>query len=379
VAFLVVTGLLGSYSLTPLYPIYQARWQFSDVILSVAFACYSLGTMAALLAFGSLSDRVGRKAAFLPALAGVIAAMLVLAFAVNVPMLLAGRALQGVFTGLINGTAGAALMDLHPRGDRRVAALANSVSIAAGSALGPLAAGLLVVITPVPTLAPYGLVILLLLLGLAGVVLMPETVPRSARSHPTRRLRMPENRAGFVTACLGALSCNASMSLYAEFGSPLAGRVGLHGGFLGGLVVFIMFATIGVAQLLLRRLGALAALRWGTPLVALGWAGAAGGLLTHRPSLFIVATLVIGAGAGLALMGGTNAVNHLAAPERRAETVSLYLVVMFFALAGPGIGGGALTQTLQLTGTAWVAFAVTGLLALATHALALRPRIAQTL
>src|SRR5215470_3650707 len=119
VAFLVVTGLLGSYSLTPLYSVYQDRWHFSDLMLSVAFACYSLGTVVALLVFGSLSDRLGRRAAFVPALLGVAAAMLILMFAVNVPMLLAGRAAQGIFTGIINGTAGAALMDLEPRGDRR--------------------------------------------------------------------------------------------------------------------------------------------------------------------------------------------------------------------------------------------------------------------
>src|SRR5262245_7045269 len=35
VAFLIVTGLLGSYSLTPLYSVYQDRWHFSDLMLSV--------------------------------------------------------------------------------------------------------------------------------------------------------------------------------------------------------------------------------------------------------------------------------------------------------------------------------------------------------
>jgi hypothetical protein len=42
VAFLVLTGLLGSYTLSPLYAVYQDRWHFSDLMLSVAFACIPL-------------------------------------------------------------------------------------------------------------------------------------------------------------------------------------------------------------------------------------------------------------------------------------------------------------------------------------------------
>ncbi|MFB9832929.1 MFS transporter [Actinoallomurus acaciae] len=380
VVFLVFTGLLGSYSLTPLYPIYQERWHFSDVMLSVAFACYSLGTIVSLLVAGSLSDRIGRRKAFVPALLGVAASMLVLAFAVDLPMLLTGRALQGVFTGIINGTAGAALMDLQPRGDRRVAALANSTSIAVGSAFGPLIAGLLVAHAPSPTLTPYLLVLLLLAIGLLGVTVMPETVPPEARiATGRRRLRAPDDRAGFAVACLGALACNASMSLYAEFGTPLAAQAHLHGRSMGGLVVFVMFAAIGIVQLLLRRVQPLPALVSGTLVVTLGWAGITLALIVHQPALFLSATVIAGAGAGLALMGGTAAVNHLAAPERRAEAVSFYLVVMFCALAGPGIGGGALTQAIHLTGAATVMLVTTAVIALATFVGARRPRIAATL
>jgi MFS family permease len=365
-AFLVVTGILGSYSLSPLYPIYQERWHFSDLMLSIAFVCYALGTIVTLQFFGSLSDRFGRRATLLPALLGVAASMLMLAFAVNLPMLLVARTVQGVFTGIVNGTGGACLTDLAPHGDRRFAALTHSSSIAVGSALGPLISGVLVSHAPLPLVTPYLLVLLLLAIGVVGVIAMPDTVIPAPRAVGLHRLRMPEDRLGFFFACLGTAACSASMALYAEFGTPMAEAVHLHGALLGGLIVFIMFAAIGVAQLLLRRLHPQTAVVSGTLVAAAGWGGIACALFTHQPALMLTSTIVAGGGSGLAQMGGTATIIHVASPDRRAEAFSLFIVVGFCAVVGPGVGGGVLSEAVHLSGTALVMLAATGLIAVVT-------------
>jgi MFS family permease len=46
---------------TPLYRLYQGEWGFSPLMLTVIFAVYALALLAALLIFGSLSDRTGRR------------------------------------------------------------------------------------------------------------------------------------------------------------------------------------------------------------------------------------------------------------------------------------------------------------------------------
>jgi MFS family permease len=302
-------------------------------------------------------------------------------FAVNLPMLLVGRGVQGIFTGIVNGTAGAALMDLEPRGDRRVAAFANSTSIATGSALGPLIAGFLVAHAPMPTRTPYLLILVLLAIGLVGVALLPETVDRASRaaSGGFRRLRMPDNRTVFAVACLGAVACSAGMALFAEFGTQLASQVHLNGASMGGLLVFVMFATIGLVQVLLRRLGHLASLVIGTVSMAVGWAGIVIALSAHLAVAMFAAAVVAGAGSGLSFMGATAAVNHVAAPERRAEAVSLYFVVVFLALAVPGIGGGALAEAVGLTGATAVMLGVAVAIAVVMCAAARLPRVAHGL
>lgn len=46
---------------SPMYVIYQARWQFSATTLAIVFAVYALAVLAALVAFGSVSDDLGRR------------------------------------------------------------------------------------------------------------------------------------------------------------------------------------------------------------------------------------------------------------------------------------------------------------------------------
>src|SRR4051812_47774024 len=59
----VIFGLLlfSAAAPTPLYAVYQAEWHFSPTKLTLIFATYGLGVLTALIAFGALSDRVGRR------------------------------------------------------------------------------------------------------------------------------------------------------------------------------------------------------------------------------------------------------------------------------------------------------------------------------
>ncbi len=53
--------MLGTTLPTPLYVIYQARWHFSAAMVTVTFAVYAAGVLAALLLAGRSSDQAGRK------------------------------------------------------------------------------------------------------------------------------------------------------------------------------------------------------------------------------------------------------------------------------------------------------------------------------
>jgi MFS family permease len=60
-AFVFTATMLGTTLPTPLYVIYQAQWHFSPAVVTVIFAVYAAGVMAALLLAGRASDQAGRK------------------------------------------------------------------------------------------------------------------------------------------------------------------------------------------------------------------------------------------------------------------------------------------------------------------------------
>src|ERR1700754_3125401 len=59
---------LAAGVLTPLLVVYREQWRFPASLLTLAFAVYAVGFLAALLTLGSLSDHVGRRPVLLGAL-----------------------------------------------------------------------------------------------------------------------------------------------------------------------------------------------------------------------------------------------------------------------------------------------------------------------
>ena len=93
---------------------------------------YAFGVLTALLLIGRLSDEIGRRPVLIGALSALLVAIVLFMGAQSVEWLFAARALQGLATGAALGAAGAAMLDLHPRGDAVQTGLVNGV----GSALG---------------------------------------------------------------------------------------------------------------------------------------------------------------------------------------------------------------------------------------------------
>src|SRR4051794_28829214 len=170
-----IIALLFFASTTPsaLYATYSRLWGFSAAVLTLVYATYAVGVLAALLLAGRVSDSVGRRPVLLVALTGLIAASGLFADARSVGWLFAARAVQGVATGLAVGTASAGLLDFHPSRDPAAAGLTNGVMSAAGLGLGVLTSATLVQLLPAPRVLPYVLLVVLFASSLVGVLRMP--------------------------------------------------------------------------------------------------------------------------------------------------------------------------------------------------------------
>ena len=96
IAFL---GPLAIHIYMPVIPAVKAAFGLSDALAQATFSVAVLGMGAATLAYGSLSDRYGRRPVLLSGLALFLLGSVLSAVAANVPMLVAGRVVQALGAG----------------------------------------------------------------------------------------------------------------------------------------------------------------------------------------------------------------------------------------------------------------------------------------
>ena len=255
-ALVFAATMLGTTLPTPLYVIYQARWHFSSAMVTVTFAVYAAGVLAALLLAGRSSDQAGRKPVLAAALGISALSTAVFVLAPGLGALLAARIMSGLSAGLMTGTATAALTELVPASAGRRASLVATAANMGGLGLGPLIAGLFAQYAPHPTTLVFE--VYLAVLAVAGLCLLfiPETV--SPRQRPALRLTglgIPERSRGeFIAAAVAAFAAFSLLGLFAALAPTFLGNV-LHedNHAVQGAVVFLLFAAGTAIQLLLSR------------------------------------------------------------------------------------------------------------------------------
>ncbi|PVZ13125.1 MFS transporter [Actinomycetospora cinnamomea] len=367
VAYSFVVTMLGTTLPTPLYPIYQERYGYSGLLVTVIFAAYAVGVIAALLLLGRLSDQIGRRPVLLLGLGlsalSAVAFLAPLPAPLDLPGLFVGRVLSGLSAGVYTGTATATLLDLVPDEGRARASLVGAAVNMGGLGLGPVVAGVLAQYAPAPLALPYVASLLLLVPAAVGVALIPEPVPgaggwRGASLRP-QRLRVPAAaRPVFVRAVIAGFAGFAVLGLFTSVSPSFLGEVlDIRDHAVEGLVVFSLLAASTVGQLASARLGERTSLVGGSAVLGVGALGIALALLLASLPVLVAAAVVAGLGQGASFRAGLGAVGAASPAEQRAEVSSSFFVVVYVALSVPVIGVGAAAQGFGLT-TAGVVFSV---------------------
>jgi predicted MFS family arabinose efflux permease len=345
-AFLIVSGFATLPS--PLYGLYRERDHLSAFTVTVVYAIFAGGTIAALLVVDSIAARIGRRGVMLAAVVTMMAAAALLAAWKDLPGLLAGRLLTGVSVGLAAGTAIPYLIELGIRKDpkapvARARTIGTSVNV--GSlGIGPLVAGCLAEWARQPLTLPYLLWAALGAIALVGLAAAPETGTPSFHA-TTKRQATGSRRSARIplpaaAATLAAFSANG---LFAGLsGLFLATTLHRPSHALAGATLFLVFAAGVISQLATARLQASRVLALGTlsMLVGLALLVTAVRLSTPSLALFLIGGTAIGAGAGAVFKGTTGIVLEAAAPEDRVALTSQLLIALFVGLSIPVIGAG---------------------------------------
>jgi len=338
--FAFFVAMVGTTLPTPLYPLFEQRYCFGSLLVTVIFAIYAFGVIAGLILFGNLSDQLGRKPLLLFGLGlSGVSAMLFLVAGSLVPIY-AGRIVSGLSAGIFTGTATAFVIDLAPAGRRRLASFVAVFANLGGLGTGTLLSGLLGQWAPDALRTPFAVDLGLVVAATVGLLLASETVARSDHGFRLQRLGVPaEVVAVFVRAALAGFAAFAVSGVFSSVAPEFLG-LGLHhhSPALAGLLVFVLFVMSVAGQALVGRLpNALAA---GCGLLVVGVALLAVSLATDSLAALFASAAVGGLGQGVVISAGLAAITERAPAERLGETASSFFVILYFGLSVPVIAAG---------------------------------------
>ncbi len=343
VAFVLTATMLGTTLPTPLYVIYQSQWHFSSGIVTVIFASYAAGVLGALLLAGRSSDQVGRRPVLAAALAFSAVSTVVFILAPGLGWLFVGRILSGLSAGLVTGTATAALTETYEGSSSRRASMVATAANMGGLGLGPLVAGLFAQYGPSPTVLVFEVYLGVLAVAVIGLTAVPETV--SARRKLDLRftgLGIPvAGRSEFIAAGVAGFAAFALLGLFTALAPSFLGVIlHQHSHAVGGAVVFAIFGTAVLAQLVLGRFPSRPVIGAGLGAFLVALALIVAALSEASMALFLAGTIVGGVAVGAVFIGSLSTANRLAPVEVRGRVVSTYFVFAYVGLTIPVIGVG---------------------------------------
>jgi MFS family permease len=374
-AFVFLIGMYGTTLPTPLYPLFQERYGFGELLVTVVFSIYAFGVIAGLLLFGALSDEIGRRPLLALGLVFSAGSALIFIFTHALEPIYVARILSGLAAGIFNGTATAFLVDLAPRDNRRLATLVAVTVNLGGLGLGTLVAGLLADNASAPLRLPF--IVNLGLIGLAALALWltPETVERRGARFRLQGLAVPEEVRGvFAQAAAAGFAIFAVAGVYSSVAPAFLGH-DLHESshtLAGGLVTITFFTSIA-GQFVVPLLEERPALIVGCLCVIAGVGLTALALGSDSLAALISGAVAVGIGQGIVIGAGLAAINQRAPVERRGETASAFFVVMYVGLSIPVIGVGVAANSWNLP-DAGIAFSIAVAALVGAVLASLRPR-----
>jgi hypothetical protein len=348
VAFALLIVMASATLPSPLYGLYRIRDHLSALTVTVIYAIFAGGTIAALLSVRLIVARAGRRGTMLVAVATMMAAAGLLAAWKALPGLLIGRLITGVAVGLAAGTAFVYLIELRARAHPNVSptraqAIGSAVTVG-GLGIGPLIAGCLAQWVKHPLTLPYLAFVAFGAIALIGLAGAPETsTPTPPASAADQASSSSRSVSVLIPGAVATLAAFAANGLFAGL-SGLFLTTTLHhpSHALSGATLFVVFSSGVAAQLATARLPASRVLALGTVSMLIGLALLVTAVHLSTPSLalFLLSGALIGAGAGAVFKGTTGLVLGATAPENRLAATSDLLIALYVGLSIPVIGAG---------------------------------------
>lgn len=343
---------------SPLYGLYAVRDHLSSLMITLIYAAYAVGVAASLVLAGHLSDTLGRKPILFAALMTNCVSATVFVLAPSLPGLVLARVISGLAVGVTASTATAYLGELFAA-HRPIEQIDRARLLAAAASVGGLGAGALLggVVAQTaghPLVAPYLVMIALLIACAVALVPAPETrrAARPRAPYRPQRLAVPAHaRSRFAAALAGVAAVFSLFGLFVGLAATLL-RETLHRSspVLSGAVLFVVFGVGALATVTASRMGRRAVVPVSGTLMLAGTALLVLSAWLPHPGLtvFVISAAVIGAGGAGLFTTSLTVATALAPRDHVAGTVATFFLAGYGSLSLPVIGIGIALRYLSV-------------------------------
>jgi len=164
----------GANQFSPLLIEYRHALSLNAGVLAGLFGIYAAALIPGLLIGGPVSDRIGGRPVVLPfVILSPLATLMLMLGPRSLPVIAAARALAGLCSGVVFGSATAWVQELSD--DPAASARRSAVALSAGFAVGPAVAASLAEWAPYPLVLPYLPHLIIGLLAVLALWPAPET------------------------------------------------------------------------------------------------------------------------------------------------------------------------------------------------------------
>lgn len=366
-AVALVAAFVATAAPIPLFNTYRAEDGLSNADISLTVVAYSVGTVAALLVLGRISNHLGRRPTAFATLSVLLLGCLLLLNVHSVGMLVSARLLTGIGVGLASSGLTAYLVDAAPRKPSWLASVAASQAPMLGLTLGAVGSGFLVQFGPRPRELVYLVAAGLLLLSAALIAISPETAPRTRGAWRSLRHRIgvPSRTRNLLPVAAAILVVTWSTGAFYQAFVPglIAEQLHSHSPLLLGLVFSAYMATSVLGAPLGGRLNTATAQRVGMINFGIGMIGVVIAITTDTLVVLFAASIVAGLGQGIAISSTIRGLLHGSMIADRAPIFAAVYLLDYGGAAVISLISGQLSNSFTLSR---IAFAYGGLAVVAT-------------
>jgi MFS family permease len=340
IAFAMFAVGWGANQFSPMLIVYRHELRLGAVAVAGLFLVYALTLIPGLLVGGPASDRFGRRPVVLPFVAlSPLATLLLVLGPRSLVLISAGRALAGLCSGVVFGSATAWVQELsHGTGQ---SARRSALALTAGFGLGPIVAAVLAQWAPDPLRLPY---LPHLVIGVVAVV-MAWRAPEVARPAPAERRSWPPAavRTGrfWLTVAPASPMVFGSVALaIVVLPEDVTSARTLSAGFAGLMTALAFSAGTGVQPFARRFASPLAGDIAGLCCAAAGAGVGVAAVAGADRILAGLAAVLLGLAYGLCLTSGLRQAEQMADPGERGAVMACYYVLAYLGFAAPYLVAG---------------------------------------